>query len=70
MLLVDWQKSFAMLADLNLSAVGLNKLAFSVHCAIADAAVTMLEYGISQGGIAPVVLSGGVFMNGYSVSLW
>jgi hydrogenase maturation protein HypF len=63
LLLIDWQKSFALLSDRDLSPGSLAKLALAVHYAVADAAVTMLEYGISQGGISPVVLSGGVFMN-------
>ncbi len=62
-LVVDWRGAFSFLADARPTAGSENEWAYAVHCAIADAAVLMVKYGLSHGAACPVALSGGVFMN-------
>ncbi|MEI7902715.1 MAG: carbamoyltransferase HypF, partial [bacterium] len=62
-LVIDWHDAFALLADARLTAGREDEWAYAVHCAIADAALIMVNYGLSHGPACPVALSGGVFMN-------
>ena len=62
-LVIDWREAFALLSDVQLSGGRQNEWAFAVHCAVAEAALAMINYGLSCGAASPVALSGGVFMN-------
>jgi len=63
MLVIDWAESFALLADERLTAGRACDWAYGEHSSVADAALAMIEYGLSSGNACPVALSGGVFMN-------
>ena len=58
---VNWEPVFEMLAEAE--NVQLALWALSLHHAIADAALEMIEYAVSQVDCRSVALSGGVFMN-------
>ncbi len=62
-LVISWREAFSLLADARLTAGREEEWAFAAHGAIADAAVFMVNYGLSRGAAGPVALSGGVFMN-------
>ena len=58
---VDWQPVFEMVAEEQNGPLAL--WALSLHHAIANAALEMIEYGVLQTNYRSVALSGGVFMN-------
>jgi hydrogenase maturation protein HypF len=61
--LVDWRESFEMLSDLKLVKGREAAWAMSVHHAVAEAAVSMVQYVLAGSKERTVALSGGVFMN-------
>ena len=64
LLVVDWRKAFERLADPGAFVGRECEWALAVHVAVAEAAMGMIDFGLSKsGGTTPVVLSGGVFMN-------
>ena len=63
MLVIDWSESFALLADVRLTAGRESDWAYGEHSSIADASIAMVDYGLSKVKNCPVALSGGVFMN-------
>jgi hydrogenase maturation protein HypF len=60
---IDWSAAFAWLADVRLTAGCESDWAYGGHSSIADAALAMVNFGLSSGVACPVALSGGVFMN-------
>ncbi len=65
LLMIDWNPLFWRFSDPEKIPEGpaLAETAMAFHNAVADAAVTMLEYGLSNSSRRNVVLSGGTFMN-------
>jgi len=63
MLVIDWAEAFTLLAEVDLTAGRESDWAYGEHSAIAEAALAMIQYGLSHVGACPVALSGGVFMN-------
>jgi len=63
-LLVNWNESFALLADPRLIKGRETVYAMAVHYSVAKAALRMVEYGLNAAPSAIIALSGGVFMNG------
>jgi len=63
MLVIDWREAFALLTDADPGEEIRNDWALAVHYWIADAALAMVKYGLSQSDYSSVALSGGVFMN-------
>jgi hydrogenase maturation protein HypF len=61
--LVDWRESFEMLSDMKLVKGREAAWAMSVHHAVAEAAVSMVAFGLANSKERTVALSGGVFMN-------
>jgi len=60
---IDWAPAFARIGDPSVPAARQADRAMAVHQAVADAAFTMLEYGLQSSPFHTVALSGGVFMN-------
>jgi len=63
MLVIDWSEAFALMADARLTAGRESDWAYGEHSSVADAAVAMVNFGLSRTLSGPVALSGGVFMN-------
>ncbi len=63
MLVIDWAEAFALLADERRVSGEACDWAFAAHSSIADAALAMVKFGLTQVAAGPVALSGGVFMN-------
>ena len=61
---IDWREAFALLSDPRVAAGHEHEWALAVHDAVAEAALSMIEFGLKKCGVTgPVALSGGVFMN-------
>ena len=63
-LMINWAPSFALLADPKTFMGNEDAFAVGIHFAVVDAAVKMVEYGLTRSRSRTVALSGGVFMNG------
>jgi len=61
--LVDWREAFSKLVDPATSRGKESAWAMAVHQAVAEAALEMLRYGLTESNTRAVALSGGVFMN-------
>ena len=64
MLVLDWADSFRLLSEDRYALSRDADLAMAAHRAVAQAALRMIEYGLSRSRERTVALSGGVFMNG------
>ena len=63
MLLIDWRPVIRLLSRDGRSAAAAAEAARWLHMLIADAAVTMTEFGAAHTASRRVLLSGGVFQN-------
>ena len=63
MLFIDFGEAFKILADMTLIKGRETAWAMAVHHAVADAALAMIECGLTKTSGRTVALSGGVFMN-------